>query len=300
MYFLNEEERLLLYKGIIPQSRAMYIDESLRGWNWQNPPLEPIYDIRLGVFEVANNYCPNNRDLYLRRVLNISATPNFQMIEGAILHEVITLFITQAKRELYSIDMKDIYQDNFLNLSEENINKLLDYRDNVELKEKIRLLWNYEKQKVIFRLQEVLSRQPYIGIDSLIYQVLPVVVEHKLNGTFLGLSPHLSTDAVNFSEPMIVDIKFGQKKDFHKLSVTGYALVMEAIHSFPVNIGFLVYPVFKGNRILVEKEFVLIDDELRQKFIDIRDEKMRMIYQEDDPGIPDNCYQICPFYKECR
>jgi CRISPR-associated protein Csa1 len=300
MYFLNEEERLLLYKGIIPQSRAMYIDESMRGWNWQNPPLEPIYDIRLGVFEVANNYCPNNRDLYLRRVLNISATPNFQMIEGAILHEVITLFITQAKRELYSIDMKDIYQDNFLNLSEENINKLLDYRDNVELKEKIRLLWNYEKQKVIFRLQEVLSRQPYIGIDSLIYQVLPVVVEHKLNGTFLGLSPHLSTDAVNFSEPMIVDIKFGQKKDFHKLSVTGYALVMEAIHSFPVNIGFLVYPVFKGNRILVEKEFVLIDDELRQKFIDIRDEKMRMIYQEDDPGIPDNCYQICPFYKECR
>src|SRR5690554_2099548 len=300
MYFVNEEERLLLYKGIIPQSRAMYIDESLRGWNWQNPPLEPIYDIRLGVFEVANNYCPNNRDLYLRRVLNISATPNFQMIEGAILHEVITLFITQAKRELYSIDMKDIYQDNFLNLSEENINKLLDYRDNVELKEKIRLLWNYEKQKVIFRLQEVLSRQPYIGIDSLIYQVLPVVVEHKLNGTFLGLSPHLSTDAVNFSEPMIVDIKFGQKKDFHKLSVTGYALVMEAIHSFPVNIGFLVYPVFKGNRILVEKEFVLIDDELRQKFIDIRDEKMRMIYQEDDPGIPDNCYQICPFYKECR
>ena len=222
------------------------------------------------------------------------------MIEGAILHEVITLFITQAKRELYSIDMKDIYQDNFLNLSEENINKLLDYRDNVELKEKIRLLWNYEKQKVIFRLQEVLSRQPYISIDSLIYQVLPVVVEHKLNGTFLGLSPHLSTDAVNFSEPMIVDIKFGQKKDFHKLSVTGYALVMEAIHSFPVNIGFLVYPVFKGNRILVEKEFVLIDDELRQKFIDIRDEKMRMIYQEDDPGIPDNCYQICPFYKECR
>lgn len=300
MYFLNEEERLLLYKGIIPQSRAMYIDESLRGWNWQNPPLEPIYDIRLGVFEVANNYCPNNRDLYLRRVLNISATPNFQKIEGAILHEVITLFITRAKRELYSIDMKDIYQDNFLNLSEENINKLLDYRDNVELKEKIRLLWNYEKQKVIFRLQEVLSRQPYIGIDSLIYQVLPVVVEHKLNGTFLGLSPHLSTDAVNFSEPMIVDIKFGQKKDFHKLSVTGYALVMEAIHSFPVNIGFLVYPVFKGNRILVEKEFVLIDDELRQKFIDIRDEKMRMIYQEDDPGIPDNCYQICPFYKECR
>ena len=160
MYFLNEEERLLLYIGIIPQSRAMYIDESLRGWIWLNPPLEPSNDIRLGVFEVAHNYCPNNRDLYLRRVLNISATPNFQMIEGAILHEVITLFITQAKRELYSIDMKDIYQDNFLNLSEENINKLLDYRDNVELKEKIRLLWNYEKQKVIFRLQEVLSRQP--------------------------------------------------------------------------------------------------------------------------------------------
>jgi len=144
-----------------------------------------------------------------------------------------------------------------------------------------------------------LSRQPYIGMDALLYQVLPVVVEHKLNGSFLGLSPYLSTDALNFSEPMIVDLKFGEKRDFHKLSVTGYALVMEAIYSFPVNLGFVVYPKFKNNRILIERDLFIIDDELRQKFIENRDEKMRMIYQEDDPGKAKDCYKSCPFYENC-
>lgn len=299
MYFLNEEERLYLNKSLIPQSRNMYIDEDLRGWNWQRPPLEPIYELQLGVFEVANHYCRNNRDLYLRKVLNQKYSPNSKMIEGSVLHNTIMHFVTETKKSLYSMDINEIYNFEFLDLNDDIMEKILNDNNDEELKEKVKRLWNFEKQKVIFRVQEVLSRQPYIGVDALLYQVLPVVVEHKLNGSFLGLSPYLSTDALNFSEPMIVDIKFGKRREFHKLSVTGYALVMEAIHSFPVNLGFVVYPKFKNNRILLQRDFFIIDDELRQKFIESRDEKMRMIYQEDDPGKSKECYKLCPFYEMC-
>jgi len=39
----------------------------------------------------------------------------------------------------------------------------------------------------------------------------------------------------------------------------------------------------------------IIDDELRQWFIEERDEKMRMIYEEIDPGLGE-CYNYCPIF----
>ncbi len=301
MYFINEEERLYLNKSLIPKSREMYIDKDLRGWNWQRPPMEAIYDIKLAVYEVANNYCPSNRDLYLRRVLGIKTSPNRQMIEGSILHNAIFHFITESKKTIYNNAIEELINSEIFELSENILKKITKNNNNdIQIKDKVNKIWNFEKQKLLYRIQDVLSRQPYIGVDALLYQVIPVVVEHKLNGSFLGLSPYLSTDALNFSEPMIADIKFGERKDFHKLSVTGYALVMEAIHSFPVNLGFVTYPKLKNERILLDRDFFIIDDELRQKFIENRDDKMRMIYEENDPGNAVDCYKSCPYYHECR
>lgn len=305
MYFLNEEEKLYLHKSLIPESRDMYIDYNLRGWNWNQPPLEPIYDIKLGVAETANNYCSSNRDLYLQKVMRKKFKANDKMLEGSLLHKTMMKFITSAKKELYVNGIKEVEYDNLFDLNSNTINELIGsyYFNNTseeKLINKVEKIWEFESQRVKFRMQEVLSSQPYIGVDALIHQVIPIVVEQKLNGSFIGLSPYLSTDAINFSEPMIVDTKFGKEKDFHKLSVTGYALVMESLFSFPVNLGCLVYPEFKNGRILIKRDLFIITDELRQKFIEQRDEKMRMIYEDIDPGISNNCYETCPFYKECN
>ena len=306
MYFLNKEERMYLNKGLIPESREMYIDRELRGWNWQQPPLKPVYNFTLAVYEVASSYCPTARDLYLRKVMGVKQKTNKYMIQGIILHNTLKEFITICKKRFYNNSV-DKLKMKLIDIKQEKIEELLNSgnyniedEQKEELKKKIRLLWNFEKQRVIYRIQEILSRQPYIEIDALLFQALPVVVEHKLNGSFLGLSSHLSTDAINFSESIVVDIKFGKPREFHKLSVTGYALTMEAIHSFPVNIGCVVYPSFKENRILLDRDFFIINDELRQKFIENRDERMRMIYQEDDPGKQEDCNQMCPFFKKCH
>ena len=70
MYFLSENEKLYLHKSLIPESREMYINYELRGWNWNKAPLEPVYDFNLGVADVANSYCPTDRDLYIKKVFN--------------------------------------------------------------------------------------------------------------------------------------------------------------------------------------------------------------------------------------
>lgn len=305
MYFLTDEERKHLLKNYLPKSRRSEIADELRGWNWNQPPLEPVYDQKLALYEIANSYCPTNRDLFLRRVDGIRSKPNAAMLRGKVLHQTLVDILVKSKKLVYQHGV-DNYQKVIQELSRAPKINLDQYQGQLNEKELANLVMEaemvagFEASRIIARIQEILFKQPYIAEDSLVALVVPVVVEQKLDGSFLGLSPNLSADAFTFSEPMIIDLKFGEPQKFHRLTTTGYALVMEAIYEFPVNLGCLVYASLKNGRLLVKKDIHIIDDELRQWFIEERDEKMRMIYEEIDPGIAGNCYDTCPNYRFCR
>jgi len=304
MYFLTEEEKKKLLRGVLPKSRRLDVADELRGWNWHMPPLEPPYGIKLALYEVANSYCPTNRDLYLRRVLGVKLQPNLAMLTGKVLHKVLSDCLTNAKKTIFVNGLKkyQILSDKMIDSKaylEEIANNLQEEeRDN--LKSKIELLLTFETSRINARLQEILSKQPYIGVDALVAQTIPVVTEQKLDGSFLGLSSNLSSDAFTFAEPMILDLKFGEPKSFHRLTTTGYAMVTEAVYEHPINVGCLVYAKFTDDRIIINKDIHIIDDELRQWFIEERDTKMQMIENEMDPGMPENCSTYCPYYSTCR
>ena len=100
--------------------------------------------------------------------------------------------------------------------------------------------------------------------------------------------------------PVVFDLKFGGRRDFHRLTTTAYALVLGSLHEYPVDVGCVIYVRFAGDRVLVERDLHLIDDELRQWFIDERDERMRMVAEELDPGKADDCAEDCPHAGRCR
>lgn len=305
MYFFTEDERKIFLRKMLPKARKMEVDDELRGWSWHMPPLEPVYEEFLAVYEVSNAYCPTGRDLYIRRVLKQYPKPNYFMITGKALHEIILNVIVNAKKNIYT---HGTYNTEELLASlrsplEINWPKDMAFFDAARQKELIAkgtMLRDYEQGRIVARVGEILTQQPYIGADSLVHLALPVVGEHKLDGRFLGLSQHLSTDALILSEPMIVDLKFGAPQRFHRLATTGYAMVMEALYEMPVNLGCIIYGEFKNGRLLVTKDMHLIDDELRQWFVESRDEKMRMICEEVDPGIADGCKEYCPSYNVCH
>ncbi|MCL4423872.1 MAG: type I-A CRISPR-associated protein Cas4/Csa1 [Firmicutes bacterium] len=305
MYFLTEEERKFLLRGILPRSREMGVAEELRGWQWHEPPLQPTHDVRLPVYEVAAKYCPSGRDLYLRRVLGVRVKPSKEMIMGSVLHQTIFRVMVRAKRLIYEKGA-DRYKEIINCLHEPLVGP--DIPSATELKEddlndirqKAGLISEFEATRLSSRIHDILARQPHIGEDSLAALAIPVVMEHRLDGSFLGLSQNLSADAYTFSEPMIVDVKFGPPEKFHHLTTTAYALVMEALYEFPINVGCLVYVQFRGDRIIVQKDFHTIDDENRQWFIEERDEKMRFITDELDPGFPQTCHQKCLYREHCN
>lgn len=305
MYFLTDEEKKYLLKGLLPRSREMGIAEELRGWNWPVPPLQPVYDTVLALYEVANSYCPTNRDLYLRRVRRVYPPPSVPMVQGRVLHAAMVHVLVAAKRLIYSMGVSQ-YQEIYRDLQElppidvEQDTQGWTPGDLADLKRKVAIITDFEKSWIVSRIQEILFKQPYIGEDSLANLAIPVVVEQKLDGSFLGLSPNLSADAFMFCEPMIVDLKFGKQRDFHRLTTTGYAMVVESLFEFPVNIGCLVYASFRDDRLIIKKDLHIIDDELRQWFIESRDEKARMVYEEIDPGLPAECYKDCYCYEVCN
>lgn len=305
MYFLTDEEKKQLLRGFLPKSRELGVNEELRGWNWHRPPLSPVYDLKLALYEVANSYCPSNRDLYLRRVDGLKPAPNVAMIRGKAFHETLVQVLVRAKRTIYEKGVTN-YQEIIRALSEPFQPDLWPYRNQLnksdfeDLQKKAITIAAFESSRIIARIQEILVKQPYIGEDSLVSLAIPVVAEQKLDGSFLGLSANLSADAFTFSEPMILDLKFGEPKKFHRLTTTGYALVMEAVYEFPVNLGCIVYADFKDDRLLIKKDIHIVDDELRQWFIEERDEKMRMVYEEIDPGLAEKCYNTCPCYSACH
>jgi CRISPR-associated protein Csa1 len=298
MYFLSDEERRYVLRRLIPQARANPVHPELRGWNWDKPPLAPIYDVRLGVYEVAGQYCDSARDLYLRRVTAVRPPPNAAMIEGQVLHAAVVGLILKAKRSIYAQGTDCM--EALLALAGPDLEALVPSDCRAEVRQKAAMLWSFEHRRVVARIQEVLAHQPHIGPDGLAALALPVVVEQKLDGRFLGLSAHLSADAFMFSEPMMVDIKFGAQRDFHRLTSTGYALVMESLYEYPIDLGCIVYPSFQGGWVQIARDFHLIDDELRQWFIEARDERMRLVAEEIDPGLARDCYESCPYWPTCH
>ena len=284
MFIPSAEEKKRLLRGTIPRARKLGVDDTLRGWSWSSPPLLSPYEVPLGLSEVANAYCATGRDVYARRVLGETPEPNEKMIRGSALHGALGDWTVNAKRALYAHGVGGV---------EGAVEEIRSFPD-PDLPE-AKSLVAYETDALEFRLREATSQFPRIKTDALVAHVLPITLGQMLDGAFLGLSRRLSTDLLNLGEPCILNVIFGDEKClFHPLTLAGYALVLEAVHEFPVDVGVTIYADFdETGRLRVEREFTTLGDELRMEFVEVRDEKQRMVADELDPGPCEGCEEWC-------
>lgn len=284
MFMPTAEEKKRLLRGTIPRARKLGVDDTLRGWSWSSPPLLSPYEVPLGLSEVANAYCATGRDVYARRVLGETPEPNEKMIQGSALHDALGDWTVNAKRALYAHGVGGV---------EGAVEEIHAFPEPPPPEAKS--LVAYETDALEFRLREATSQFPRIKTDALVAQVLPVTLGQMLDGAFLGLSRRLSTDLLNLGEPCVLNVIFNdEKRDFHLLTLAGYALVLEAVYEFPVDVGVTVYADFdEKDRLRAEREFTTLGDELRMEFIEVRDEKQRMVADELDPGPCEGCEEWC-------
>jgi len=219
------------------------------------------------------------------------------MVAGQELHELVAALALAAKRELYRREPDEAREalETLRAREEESIAAC-----RPEWRERARSLRRFHWSALNHRLEEVLSKQPHIGTDALVALVVPYVVNLRLDGSALGLSPELSCDAFSFGEMVVCDLKFGTRAEFHRLSTTGYALAMEASLEQPVVLGCVVYVTFSDSgRVSIDRDYHLIGDELRQWFLEARDERLMLVHDNIEPDVAGACPQDCPYLRDC-
>lgn len=386
MYFLSGDERKLLLRKLLPEARSSGVVEELRGWNWDKPPLSPIYEGKLSVMEVASQLCASGHELYQRRVLGLKREEQSRN-RGytSSLHAVARDVIIEAKRIILEhgpnclpvlanlghggdkaiarnikigtngrlnnvVDRNDVVVDAISNmpvsfhhrgngstpkepalnaevalsvateivldakpkedmtglglgLVESDVDRapeLIRAAGNARSIAAAQLVREHIARRVSSVVEDVLTKQPRIGFDSLLSAALPILVEYQLDGALLGLAKHLTVDMLTVGEQVPILMKFGPRREFHKLAVAGYAMVAESLWECPVNIGCVAYVSLTRGRVTVEHDLFVVGDEMRQQFIEARDERTRFVEEEIDPGICAECYDGCRLYGQGR
>ncbi len=302
MYFASAEEQRYVQRALLPASRRHRVAEELRGWNWYQPPLQPIYAQRLDVSEVASRVCPSSRELYLRRVAGITPPTSAALVADGFLRATVARALVEGKRLLYQYGNACLPRLAELGQQPPGApdTGALTPEGRRHLEVEMAALHAFEMRRVMERVEVALARFPWLGCDGLALLALPVSVDVRLDGRFLGLSEQVCIDALSLPEAQVQHLRFDAKEEWHRLMTTGQALVLESLYEAPVDVGCVVYARLVEGRVTVERDFHLIDDELRQMFIEERDDRMRLVASEVDPGLPAECPPVCPYLATCH
>ena len=264
------------------------VPEELRGWSYHTPPIKPRAYLGLGVSEVSNRYCETKRDTYLRRVLRIKPVKTQPLQIGSSIHRLFTAASERTREIIFSKQPLENLEKE-LYLANKRITQICPpetFRYCLALYKKLIISWVSEAIK---------SRSVYGG---LYIASVPWFTELRVDGTLVGLSDKLSIDAL--MNPLIVaEVKTGVERDFHRLSLAGYALAIESSLEIPVDYGVLIYVnSFPGDP-EIRFETIYISPDLRKEFIDARDEVIDLVLSGRDPGKPRECPETCPFREYC-
>jgi CRISPR-associated protein Csa1 len=302
VYFATTDEMRYVQRGLLAEARRAGLSEELRGWSWHEPPLRPIYARPLEIADVVGGLCPTGRDLYLYEERAILHPLARGADDGPLVRAAVASVLAEAKRLIYLHGADAV--DELEELAEQAFGQTRGDGCAVDLDERCReRLWRmraFEVRRVLERVTDVLGSVGAVGADALVELALSITVDVPLSGRFLGLAERIVADAVSFRDGIVYSLAFEPPEERHHLMTAGLALVVESVFERPIDLGCIVYPQVVGRRVEVRRDFHVIGDELRQVFIEERDDRMRIVDDGIDPGLPAECPARCPLLPTCR
>jgi len=291
MHFLSEADRKRLMGEILPQTRQAGASEELRGWNWRKPPLKPLYKEPIPMYSVCSKYCPTSRDVYLDRIGRAAPAPNENLILGVALHRVVGAAINSfLEGQLPAFDAW--YEET---LRSRGVSTIYE-----SIRKKSRTAWNQTIADCERQTRIRSSEQPHASRRSVLATAIPFLAEHRLRAERLGLLGLLHIDCYDYLRGIVFDLKLGWEEDWHRLTPTGHAIVLESVYETPVDIGCVSYLQFQGDNLATKKDLFLINDELRSQWIKERNTKQAIVDQRKEPQIAEKCPPDCIYLEACE
>jgi len=171
-------------------------------------------------------------------------------------------------------------------------------------------------ERLIFLLQQTAKYElTMLGVDyafsqnghggfAPLMQGIPIIFDEEATrinpGANLGLSEITTPDFI-ILEPAIVmgDVKTDiHLKPFHLHTIAGYALVYESQHKKDVNFGVVYFFETHATQMSFAQSYLfVIDDFLRRKFLDARNEAYRILQKDELPPLANDYGKYCEYCK---
>lgn len=291
------------------------ISEELRGWSWREPPLLCAYDVKLPISEVFSDACPTGRNVYMRYVLRCKPKPMPAVVEGYLVHAMISDFASSIKKCLLGevrepLSLWQSLMDNYHELAEAWARRAAEEMrgaspEEVEAVRRkfgrwFRALWIPLSFWICSEYSRAIAKNPFVKPETLLSKVAPAFLEFEVDGSLIGFSEIGRIDALApFS--VTADIKVGAPREIHRLAIAAYAMALESTFEAPIDVGILIYlQLVKGRSVVkASRKVFALTDELRVRAIEERDRKLRIVAEREDPGMPDRCPSHCGFLDAC-
>lgn len=233
---------------------------------------------------MAASYCGTYRDVYVSRVLGVKGEDTPGTRTGKAIHEAVYAALTAY--------IKGSGPEPFEPGQPEGVDAEL-----------VRMAYSYTAAEASAAIARQRAMFPGASEEDVRTSAMPFLLEHRIDGSRLGLSDQLAIDAFDFMRRIVFDLKYlrpgSRPEPWRRLYVAGYALVLEGAYEVPVDVGCIVYVSRAGSGMRVKRDIFFIDDELRGWWVEMRDRKLEIAASGADPGLPKACYGECPYRAYC-
>ncbi|MCS7109125.1 MAG: type I-A CRISPR-associated protein Cas4/Csa1 [Sulfolobales archaeon] len=260
------------------------VDEELRGWNWDKPPIRPRAYLGLSVIDAAP-YCPTRRDVWLRKAVKVPPELNEQLKVGLTIHEIIHATLKCLRKYVLTTQHPWTTYEDVL----EEVMKAVNIPEGMN---------GWGTQLIKYMIIQTLAEASWNVVGEGATPWLPWISEVRVDGSSLGLSKNLRIDALTGSN-ILVDFKMGKPCENHKLMVTAYAMALEANLEVPIDYGIIIYVNGVNDSLNIKSEPIYVTSELRKDFIDSRDEVVDMLLSDREPPKAQACIPSCPYRNQC-
>ncbi len=269
----------------------------------------------LSVEKIGGRHCPTRRGLYLEKKRRVKGSKGWGRVAGPLIEEYcigLLEHFNKLAQEPSGLDYQKIqtlaekYSEIFRRTHAKSIQKLQDKASCPE----------EEPERLFFLLKQTAKYElTMLGVDYAfsqngngafipLMQGIPIIFDKaktRINpGANLGLSETTTPDFI-ILEPAIVmgDVKTDiHLQPFHLHTITGYALAYESQHKKDVNFGVVYFFETHATQMSFAQSYLfVIDDFLRRKFLDARNEAYKILQKSSPPQLADDYEKNCKYCK---
>jgi len=291
---------------------------TIRGYDDRYRPEADLSKYKIGVHLLAD-YCPTDRYIYIsKKMPGIELKKTWKSLQGKIFEETyITLYdsamtyiLNTSLRNLRFNDLIRSTTDQIIerkrrdiSLSEESLDRKPRRNEVESFLKKLKALVEYELNLFSSYMQFLISKKYNISIRTEFQTVFDFVLRHPLDGTKIGLTENVTPDFI-YLRKVIGDFKTGEWEEFFRVMVAAYAMAYEASEQIDMNCGIVLNPTFQASRTVPlyrNSDIFVIDDILRKGFLAKRNQKLKILKEENIPERPPNDSQCneCGYWEFC-